>query len=278
MAAYTLNLLIPLESGERLTRAWWAKRYEWGAVRAGGLPSEVTDPQAATLAKVTDPDTGDRYASVTFPLPQPTQPGRARELAHMLTSVFAADGYTLKLDGKRLQALPDDMPESPVGSLGGPDYSEARVCSEACLSCVYATENRFGCCTQGAAFSLADIGAMLLDGGDEFVARVLAMPGDLDGAKRQLHLSGGICVFHSPDRGCTLPLTRMPLQCRTYLCAPERLLPPEALADYNGYVDALEEAEDFVSEHMREEGGVDFDSPLDQIKEAARKAFAAWKA
>jgi len=37
-----------------------------------------------------------------------------------------------------------------------------------------------------------------------------------------------------------------------------------------------DEAEDFVSEHMREESGVNFDSSLEELKAAARRAFAAW--
>lgn len=278
MSGYTLNVLIALEEGERLTRAWWPRRYQWGDVRAGGMPPEVADPKNATVAKVTDPDTGDRYASVTFTLPPQTELGRARELAHLLTSMLAAEGYTLRQDGKRLDPVPDMGPAAPVGSLGDPEYTKARVCSDKCLTCVFMTETRWGCCSQGAGYSLADIGAALLDGEAEFVATLLALPGEQEGSKWQPYLKGGICVFHSPDKGCTLPLSRMPLQCRTYLCAPERLLPTEVLAEYKGYVDALDEAEEFIGEHMRYESGVDFDSPLAELKAAAAKAFAAWKA
>ncbi|HEY3366116.1 MAG TPA: hypothetical protein VGK74_13770 [Symbiobacteriaceae bacterium] len=278
MAAYTLEIMIALEDGVLPTPDWWADRYRRGHVRAGGMPAEVADPARANVKPVTDPETGDRFARVRMPLPAGTNLGRARELAHMLTSVLAGEGWTLRNHGKRVETLPGESPGQPAGTLGGTGFSEARVCSDRCMDCVLSGDSRIGCCTEGAAFSLADIGAALLGGDDQLVAHCLALPGELDGVKWHPYLSAGRCTYHDRSCGCTLPPARMPLQCRTFLCMPEKLLPPALLADYEAYVESLEEAEDFIDEHMRREGGVDFASPPDALMAAAAKAFAAWAA
>jgi hypothetical protein len=273
---YTVDLLIALEEGERPSRKWWAERYQRAAVRAGGMPPAIADPTLVALKRVRDPDSGDRLARVTLPFPSGTALDTARELAHMLTSVFACEGYTLRSDGEKVETLPGDRLGPPEGSFGGMAFGEGRVCSSGCDACVVASENRLGCCGQGGAFSLADVGAALLAGDDEVVANYLALPGQRDGAKWHPYLHGGACVYHDRTKGCTLSPARMPLQCRTYLCLPEKLLPPTLLPDYTVYVDALEDAETFVEEHMREHGGVDFDSPLGELKQAAARAFADW--
>ncbi|MFZ5622726.1 MAG: hypothetical protein ACOY5W_17045 [Pseudomonadota bacterium] len=277
MARYTVDLLIALDEGEQLTRAWWQERYRRAAVRAGGMPDEIPGMSQASLARVTEPESGDPMARVRLELRGVSELARARELAHMLTSVLAAEGYTLRQDGLRLEPLPEEL-SLPVAYFEGDSFSEARVASPQCLPCALSCGSRTGCCTQGSAFSLADVGAALLAGDEPFVARVLALPGQMDGVKWHPHLAQGRCVFHDRSRGCTLPLARMPLQCRTYLCSPERLLPPDLLAGYEQYVDRLEEAEAFIEEHMRREGGVDFGSPLEAVREAAAEAFAAWEA
>lgn len=277
MAEYTIDLLIALEKGERLTRPWWRRRYLGAAERAGGMPAEVAEPECVSLTRVTDPETGDRYARLTFPLPAQTDLARARELAHMLTSVLVGEGWTLRLDGERVETLPGSYDGEPRGELGPADFTAGRVCSDRCMACVMAGENRIGCCTEGSAFSLADLGAALLAGDESLVTRCLSLPGARDGDKWHPHLSGGKCVFHDPSRGCTLPPARMPLQCRTFLCSPGQLLPPAVLAEYDSYVDGLEEQEDFVSEHMRR-SGADFGSPLPALKAAAARAFSAWAA
>lgn len=277
MTAFHIELQIALEEGQRLTRAWWRGRAEESIRRAGGMPPEVADLLSLTPELVTDPDSGERFAQVAVPLSPEISWGRARELAHMLTSVLTAEGHTLRGDGLRLDEIPGELPEQHTGEFGPLIYAEARACSHTCLACVFSSESRWGCCGEGCAFSLADIGSLLLQGGDEFAARVLALPGQLDGVKWHPYLKGGICLFHDPSKGCTLQPNQMPLQCRTYLCAPEKLLPPDLLADYDGYVETLEEMEYFVEEHMRGESGVDFDSPFEKVKEAAAKAFAAWE-
>ena len=275
---YTIDIMIALEEGEKPTKAWWAQRMAEGFKRAGGFPPEVAAPDRVDVTQQTDPDSGERFALASWPLPLGTSLGRTRELAHMLTSVLHAEGNTIRADGKREDHIPGEELGPPTAEMGGTDYSEARAYSHRCLTCVFASDHRIGCCGEGCAFSLADVGAILLDGGDEMIAGVLALPGEMDGVKWHPYLAGGKCVFHDPSCGCTLSRNRMPLQCRTYLCAPERLLPPELLVDYEPYVDSLEEAEAFIEEHMREVSGVEFGSPLDAIREAARKAFAAWKA
>lgn len=278
MKPYTLDLMIALQEGEEPTQAWWDARYEWATRRAGGMPPEVAGNPPVTIREQEDPDNGDRFACVTITMPEGTGLGRTTELAHMLTSTLTAEGFTMRQGGKRVEIIPGE-PTGPLeASFGGTEYTEARVCSGRCLACVFASEHRIGCCGEGSAFSLADIGSILLQGDEELARRVLALPGELDGVKWHPYLAGGACVFHDPSCGCTLPPDRMPLQCRTYLCYPDKLLTPDLAVDYGGFVDALEEEEMFVEEHMREQGGVDFDSPLDQIKEAAAKAFAAWKA
>jgi len=275
VTAYTVDVVIAMEDGEQPSQDWWSSRYRWGAVRAGGMPIEVADPLLAAVTPQTDPDTGDRFARVRFPIPKGTPLGRARELAHMLTSVLAAEGYTLRSRGKKVETLPGNRRGEPNGSLGATTFSEGRVCSEGCLACVFDTDTRLGCCGQGAAFSLADIGAALVDGDDQFVVNCLALPGERDGVKWHPYLAGGRCVYHDHDKGCTLTPARMPLQCRTYLCLPDRLLPPALLADYTAYVQTLDDAEEFIEEHMRLEGGVDFGSPLAALKKAAAAAFGA---
>ncbi|HWI65080.1 MAG TPA: hypothetical protein VNT75_24900 [Symbiobacteriaceae bacterium] len=274
--AFTLEIIIALEKRERVSRAWWARRLAEGARRAGGLPPDLAALPGPDLRSETDPDTDERFGRVTLSFPPETTLGRIRELAHLLSSVLRAEGYTLREDGQRNDTIPGESAEPPEAELGPLDYRQARVCSGLCLSCIFASETRIGCCTEGAPYSLADIAAILLDGGEEFVAKVLALPGELDEDRWHLYLADGRCVFHDPSRGCTLPRERMPLQCRTYLCAPERLLPPEVLSQYQGYVDSLEENEAFVEDHMRLKSGVDFGSPLPDLKEAARRAFDAW--
>ncbi|HYG56825.1 MAG TPA: hypothetical protein VD902_01965 [Symbiobacteriaceae bacterium] len=274
--AYTVEVIIALQPGERPSKKWWAERYQHAVVRAGGMPPEIVNPVHLKPTRETDPDNGDRYARVGILLAPDTTLARARELSHMLTSTLAAEGYTLRHEGKLEETLAGDWTGPLTGEFGGPGYAEARVCSGRCLPCALSSHTRIACCGEGAAFSLADIGSVLLAGADEFVARVLALPGQMDGIKWHPYLSGGKCVFHNPDRGCTLPAAHMPLQCRTYLCFPSKLLPPDLLADYEGYVDSLEEAEAFIEDHMRLESGVDFGSPLDALQKAARKAFAAW--
>lgn len=275
MTSYSVEIIMSLDDGERLSRAWWRERYEWGAMRAGGMPPEINRALDAPLRREVDPETGERYARVTLALPAEVSLGRARELSHMLTSTLAAVGYTLRHDGRRIDTIPGEENGPGAAEVGPMAYGAARVCAGGCMSCVMASETRIGCCTQGAAFSLADLGAALLDGDEAFVAAALARPGEQDGAKYQTYLNGGVCVYHSPDRGCTLPRNRMPLQCRTYLCAPERLLPPDVLVEYEAYVEALDEVEDFVGGHMREESGVSFVSSLADLKGAAAKAWAA---
>jgi hypothetical protein len=196
----------------------------------------------------------------------------------MLTSVLTAEGWTLRKDGQKDEALPGTYEGPLEGTIGGPGYTEARAYANRCLACVLCGESRIGCCTEGSAFSLADIGAALLAGDDAFVAKVLALPGEMDGVKWHPYLGAGRCVFHDRSCGCTLPQARMPLQCRTYLCLPEQLLPPDLLSGYSGYVDRLEEAEAFIEDHMHDVGGVNFRSPLDDIRVAAAVAFAAWEA
>jgi hypothetical protein len=275
---YTIDIVIALAKGERLSKAWWLQRYRRGAVRAGGMPPEVADPLLATLRREVDLETGDRYGRVALPVPAGTSLCRARELAHMLSSVLAGEGYTLRAAGTPVETLPGEYAGQPAGTFGGAGFSEGRVCSDRCWACVKASESHPGCCSEGAAFSLADIGAALRDGDEEFVTSVLALPGEMDGVKWQPYLVGGRCRFHTDAVGCTLPPSRMPLQCRTYLCAPEQLLPPAMLAEYEAYVEALEEQEAFVEEHMRKEGGVDFTSPPRELKVAAVRAFAALEA
>lgn len=275
---YTVDVIIALDENEEPTPSWWLARYSHGAQRAGTMPAEVADPALATLRRETDPDTGERFARVTLPLPADTVQGRARELAHMLTSVLTAEGWTLRTNGKRDEALPGTYEGRLEGTFGGPGFTEGRVNANRCMACVLSGESRIGCCTEGAAFSLVDIGAALLAGDTALVQRVLALPGEMDGVKWHPYLGAGRCVFHDRSCGCTLPRDRMPLQCRTFLCLPEQLLPPELLVDYNGYVDALEEAEFFIEEHMHDVSGVDFRSPLHDIRAAAAKAFAAWEA
>lgn len=277
MTTYTVDVLMALEEGEELTPDWWANRYARANLRAGGMPPEVADPGQAELWEETDPESGERYARVTIPLQADIPLGRARELSHLLTSIFIGEGFTLRRDGERQEELPGEHTGDLTAEFGAPAYTESRVFAHRCLSCIFSCDSRIGCCTQGSAFSLADIGAALLAGADEHVARVLALPGEMDGVKWHPHMAKGRCVFHDRSTGCTLPREQMPLQCRTYLCLPEQLLPPAQLAEYEGYVDRLEEQEFFVEEHMREQSGVDFDSPLDEIREAARKAFAAWE-
>lgn len=276
--AFTVDIVILLVDDEQVTHEWWHERYRKAVIRAGGMPPEVAAPTRATLWDETDPEHGDRYARVTLPLKARTTLPRARELSHLLTRVLDAEGYTLRQKGKPVELIPGDQNETPSGSIGDMAYSEARVCSGRCLGCIFSSETRIACCTQGCAFSLADIGAALIDGEDQFVQSCLQQPGEMDGMKWQPYLSNGKCIYHSPDRGCTLPPRRMPLQCRTYLCAPERLLPPELAADYQPYVDALEEAEMFIEEHMQFQSGVDMSSPLNELRAAARRAFAAWEA
>jgi hypothetical protein len=278
MTAYTIDIVMPLEKGKRLTQKWWAERYAAGATRAGGMPAEVAEPAVVRLRREDDPETGERYVRATFPMPAETGIGRTRELAHMLTSVLHAEGHTIRLDGEKQETVPGEVPAELVGHFGGVTYHEANVTSERCLTCVFCADTRIGCCGEGMAWSLADIGAVLLTGDFALVQRVLALPGQMDGVKWHPYLSAGKCVFHDPSCGCTLQRDRMPLQCRTYLCAPEQLLPAHLLANYTNYVDMLEEAEAFIEDHMREESGVDFSSPLPQLLEAAEKAFAAWDA
>lgn len=277
MTAFSIELLIALEEGERPTAAWWTERARAGERRSGGWPPEIQNLDRLTCKAVTDPDSGERFAKVTLPLPAGTSWGRSRELAHLLTSALIAEGHTLMADGLRLDAIPGDLPDEHEGEMGPLTYTGARACSGTCLVCVFSSENRWGCCGEGMAWSLADLGSLLLAGDEELASRVLALPGEMDGEKWHPYRSGGICVFHDPSKGCTLPQSRMPLQCRTYLCAPEKLLPPNLLAEYEGYVDSLEEAEDFIGDHMRLKSGVDFDSPFGKLKEAAAKAFAAWE-
>lgn len=278
MGLFTVEVLMALEEGDELTADWWAERWLKAVIRAGEMPSEVADPSLVGVEWETDAESGYDFVRATWPLPETTTLGRARELSHMLTSVFDAEGYTMREDGERVERLPGTAPDQPAGSLGELAYTEARVCSPRCMACIMTTETRIGCCSQGAAFSLADIGASLLAGEDRLVAEVLALPGARDGVKYHPHLAGGKCVYHDPNRGCTLPAARMPLQCRTYLCLPEQLLPRDVAAAYGDYVAGLEEAEEFISQHMREHGGVDFHSPLPELKEAAARAFAAWEA
>jgi hypothetical protein len=275
---YTVDVIIALDEGVELTPEWWFDRYCHGALRAGTMPEEVADPTLASLCEETDPDTGERFARVTLPLPADTVQGRARELAHLLTSAFRAEGWTLRKDGERDEALPGQYDGPLEATMGGTGYTEGRVYAQRCLACVLSGDSRIGCCTEGCAFSLADIGAALLAGDEAFVARVLALPGEMDGVKWHPYLGAGRCVFHDRSCGCTLPRERMPLQCRTFLCLPDKLLPPEFLAEYDGYVDALEEAELFIEEHMHDVGGVTHRSPLADIRAAAAKAFAAWEA
>lgn len=279
MTAYTVDILIALEEGERVTRRWWAGRLAWGTKRAGGgLPPEISNPLRAPLTRQTDPDTGECFACVTLTFEPGTGYGRCREVAHMLTSVLIAEGFTIRAGGRRVEAVPGEHTAPLEGEIGATGYAEARACASRCLTCVFSSEHRHGCCGQGSAFSLADIGSILLAGGEEFIAELLTLPGAMDGVKWHPYLSHGICVFHSPEKGCTLPADRMPLQCRTYLCLPDQLLPAHQLAQYTGYVDALEEAEAFVEDHMRLESGVDFGSPLAELKAAAARAFVAWEA
>lgn len=279
LIGYTIDVVIALSDDmEQPMEAWWADRFEQAVIRAGGMPAEVADPSQVKLQRQTDPDNGDQFACVTFPLPTATPMARARELAHMLISVLAADGYTLRRRGRRIERVSGKQEGDLEATLGDLAYTEARVYAKRCLGCVFASEHRIGCCGQGAAFSLADIGAALLAGDDEFVAQVLALPAYMDEEKWHTHLKGGACIFHDPSRGCTLPPNRMPLQCRTYLCAPEQLLPMEVLVDYTPYVDALDEAEAFIGDHMRDVSRVNFGSSIAELKEAAAKAFAAWAA
>lgn len=278
ITAYTVDVIIALEDPAQLSMEWWADRYTRAAVRAGGMPAEIADPLKAILTPQTDPETGDEFVCARLPLPPKVTFGRATELSHMLTSVFAAEGYTLRRDGERIDTIAGENNGEPTGEFGGPGYSEARVCSHRCYNCIIADDSRLGCCGQGGAWSLADIGSALLAGEEQLVADWLALPGERDGVKWHPYLQAGRCVYHDPSVGCTLPPARMPLQCRTYLCMPEQLLPPDLQDHYTQYVDRLEEVEAFVEEHMRQQGGVDFDSPLDQLKAAADKAFAAWEA
>ncbi len=272
---FTVDVVILLNEGEEPSTEWWMERYTEAVRRAGGMPPELAEPQRARLRLEYDSEEDAEYVRVTLPLPAPDL-GRAQELCHMLASVLDAEGYTLKAGGRRVEEIPGEELPEPVGSLGDGTYAGARVYCQRCLNCALSTETKIACCGQGAAFSLADIGAILLTGDEALVRRVLALPGRRDGVKWHPYLSGGKCVFHDPSCGCILPADRMPLQCRTYLCAPLKLLPADLAEQYDGYVEGLEEQEYFVEEHMRNEGGVDFDSPLEAIREAAERAFAAW--
>jgi hypothetical protein len=238
------------------------------------MPTEVVNPRRARLRTEIDPETGDRYVRVRLPLPPRTALGRARELGHMLTSVLAGVGYTVRQHGAPVEELPGEHPAVPEASFGGAAFAGGRVCSAGCGVCVVASQGRVGCCAEGAAFSLADLGAMLLSGEDQLVATALALPGEMDGEKWHPYLSGGRCVFHDQATGCTLPRTAMPLQCRTYLCTPAQLLPPDLLAAYDGYVANLEDQEASLAAQMRE-AGVDFGSPLAALRAAAAQAFTA---
>jgi len=278
LTIYSVDIVMALEKGERVSRAWWARRLERATLRSGGLPSEIAEPLAANLWRETDPDTGERFARAELVLAEGTGLQRAREISHTLTSVLVSEGHTLRADGRREDLIPGEGEWAKEGEFGGTSYAEGRVCAGGCMTCIFASDSRWGCCGQGAAFSLADIGSILLAGDDELAAAVLAMPGEMDGIKWHPHLKGGICALHHPSQGCTLPKERMPLQCRTYLCAADRLLPADLHAQYEAYVDALEEAEAFVEDHMRLLSKVDFGSPLPELKAAAARAFAAWEA
>lgn|GEM_PF-2063551 len=275
-SAFAVEIVILLNEGEEPSTDWWMERYTEAVRRAGGMPPELAEPQRARLRLEYDPEEDAEYVRVTLPLPV-SDLGRAQELCHMLASVLDAEGYTLKAGGKRVEAIPGEELPEPVGTLGDGSYTGARVYCQRCLNCALSTETKVACCGQGAAFSLADIGAILLAGDEALVSRVLSLPGRRDGVKWHPYLRQGKCTFHDPSCGCTLPAEKMPLQCRTYLCAPLKLLPPDLAVEYEGYVEGLEDQEYFIEEHMRDEGGVDFDSPLHAIREAAQRAFEAWR-
>jgi hypothetical protein len=264
--------------GEEVSAEWWLNRWAWADVRAGGLPPEC-DLDRVSLRPETDPATGDEYVRFMLSLPPETPLWRVQTLCHLLSSVLAGEGYTLRLGRKLIldiPGIPDGLPLT--AAVGSPTYTEARVCGEGCSRCVAADLGGVACCSEGSAFSLADIGSILLAGNEALAADVLGRPGQSDGYKWEPHMKEARCVYHSRETGCTLPAAQMPLQCRTYLCQPARLMTPEQLVAYEGYVERLEEQERFVSGHMREQGGVDFDSPLPAIRAAAEKAFAAWVA
>lgn len=263
---------------EEPSAEWWLARWAWADVRAGGLPPEC-DLDRVSLRPEIDPENGDEYVRVMLSLPAETPLWRAQTLCHLLSSVLAGEGYTLRRGGEKVLEIPGIPAGLPLtASMGAPTYTEARVCGEGCNRCVRADLGGVTCCSEGSAFSLADIGSILLSGSHGLAADVLGRPGQSDGYKWEPHMREGRCVYHSRETGCTLPSSLMPLQCRTYLCQPERLLSPAQLAVYESYVERLEEQERFISNHMRQQGGVDFDSPLAEIRAAAEKAFAAWAA
>jgi len=262
---------------EELSAEWWLDRWAWADVRAGGLPPEC-DLDRVSLRPETDPESGDEYVRFILSLPPETPLWRAQTLSHLLSSVLAGEGYTLRQGRKIILDIPGIPHELPLtATMGSPTYTEARVCGEGCSRCVKADLGGVACCSEGSAFSLADIGSILLAGNEALAADVLGRPGKSDGYKWEPHMQDARCVYHSRETGCTLPAAQMPLQCRTYLCQPERLMTQEQLAAYEAYVEGLEGQERFISRHMREQGGVDFGSPLAAIMEAAEKAFSAWK-
>jgi len=84
-----------------------------------------------------------------------------------------------------------------------------------------------GCCNWRAAWTLADLGQLVIAGEGEFLRELLGRR-DVEiragGTELKVMGSWDKCAFHRVGSGCTLRVSQRPLLCRTFLCDPQRLL------------------------------------------------------
>ncbi|HAI21640.1 MAG TPA: hypothetical protein DCM14_07095 [Clostridiales bacterium UBA8153] len=84
-----------------------------------------------------------------------------------------------------------------------------------------------GCCNWRATWSLADLARLVVAGEVEFLRELLGRRDvELRAGGTELKVMGSRdkCTFHRAGSGCTLRVSQRPLLCRTFLCAPHRLL------------------------------------------------------
>lgn len=97
-----------------------------------------------------------------------------------------------------------------------------------CRLC-YSRDFGNGCCNWRAAWTLADLGQLVVAGEVEFLRELLARKDAeirANGTELKIMGSWDKCAFHRAGTGCTLRVSQRPLLCRTFLCAPHRLLAP----------------------------------------------------
>lgn len=105
----------------------------------------------------------------------------------------------------------------------------------------YVRGTKNGCCNWKPAWTLADFAYLAGCGQEEFIAGLLRRrDAEVRAGGTELKLIGrgaDKCPFHVAGAGCALPAGQRPLLCRTYLCAPRRLLPnPRLRREYvTGY-------------------------------------------